>query len=176
VLNVAVTDVAAETVTEQVPVPVQAPDHPAKVEPAFGVAVSVTAVPLANPAEQVEPQLIPAGELVTDPVPVPALWTVSWKLFAAAVLNVAVTAVAAEAVMLHVPVPVQPPDHPANVEPEFGVAVSVTEVPTAKLALHVCPQVMPAGLLLTLPAPVPAAVTVIWTGEGVVTCDDPQPE
>ena len=70
-LNVAVTDVAAETVTEQVPVPVQAPDHPAKVEPALGVAVSVTVVPLANPAEQVEPQLIPAGELVTEPVPVP---------------------------------------------------------------------------------------------------------
>ena len=60
----------------QKPVPEQAPDHPVKVEPAAGVAVSVTVVPLAMPAEQVTPQEIPAGEDVTDPLPVPARVTV----------------------------------------------------------------------------------------------------
>jgi hypothetical protein len=47
------------------------------VEPAVAVAVSVTIVPEANDAEQVAPQSIPAGELVTEPEPVPALLTVS---------------------------------------------------------------------------------------------------
>jgi hypothetical protein len=62
---------------------------------------------------------------------------------------------------VHVPVPVHPPpDQPANVEPELGVAVSVTAVPLAKLALQVEPQVMPAGLLLIDPVPVPAVATV----------------
>ncbi len=59
------------------PVPEQPPpDQPVKVEPAVGFAVSVTAVPCANWALQVAPQLIPAGELVTVPAPVPALLTV----------------------------------------------------------------------------------------------------
>lgn len=60
-------------VIEQVPVPVQAPLQPAKTEPgAAGDAVRVTDEPLLNDAEQVAPQLIPAGELVTVPEPVPA--------------------------------------------------------------------------------------------------------
>ena len=72
-------------------------------------------------------------------------------------LNVAVTVVAAVRVTTHVPVPVQPPpDQPPNVDPALGFAVSVTALPLAKLALHVVPQVMPAGELLTVPAPVPA--------------------
>lgn len=45
-LNVAVTDSVAFIVTAQVPVPVQAPLHPANAEPDAGVAVSVTTVPL----------------------------------------------------------------------------------------------------------------------------------
>ena len=55
----------------------QAPLQPVNVEPASGVAVTVTAVPDANEAEQVAPQSIPAGELVTVPEPVPAFVTVS---------------------------------------------------------------------------------------------------
>lgn len=76
------------------------------------------------------------------------------------VLKVAVTEAAAVRVTAHVPLPLQAPDHPANVEPELGTAVSVTEVPLAKLALHVVPQLMPVGLLVTVPVPVPASCTV----------------
>jgi hypothetical protein len=58
-------------------VPAQpAPVKPANGEPAAGVAVSVTAVPLLNEAEQLAPQLIPAGELATEPDPDPAPDTV----------------------------------------------------------------------------------------------------
>ena len=43
-VNAAVTDFAAVMVTVQVPVPVQAPLQPAKVEPVAAAAVKVTAV------------------------------------------------------------------------------------------------------------------------------------
>jgi hypothetical protein len=75
-------------------------------------------------------------------------------------VNVAVTEVLAVRFTVHVAVPVHPPVHPANVEPELGVAVSATAVPLAKLALHVVPQLMPEGLLVTVPVPVPASCTV----------------
>ena len=61
----------------QVEVPRQAPFQPVKVEPPLGVAVSVTLVPLVKLVLQVDPQLIPAGLLVTVPVPVPLLVTVN---------------------------------------------------------------------------------------------------
>ena len=76
-VNVTVTEALLVNVTLQVLVPVQAPDQPANVEVAFGAAVSVTMVPLGKLALHVEPQLMPAGLLVTLPPPVPALWTVS---------------------------------------------------------------------------------------------------
>ena len=79
-VKVAVTVVAALKVTVQVPVPVHPPPlQPLKVEPAAGAAVSVTAVPLAKLAEQVTPQVMPVGALVTVPAPVPAFETVSAK-------------------------------------------------------------------------------------------------
>ena len=66
-LNVAVTVLFASIVTTQDPVPAQAPDQPLKVEPVAGVAVSVTMVPIAK--------LVPGGDDVTVPLPVPALVT-----------------------------------------------------------------------------------------------------
>src|SRR5436309_8496074 len=170
----------------QGPVPEQPlPVQPPKVEPAAGVAVSVTAVPLVKLAEQVAPQVIPAGELVTVPLPVPALLTVSAKLGR---LKVAVTVVAVETVTTQVPVPEHPPPlQPLKVEPAAGLAVSVTAVPLVKLAEQVAPQVIPAGELVTVPLPVPAGVTVrvkVWgakvaaTGVAAasVTAQVPRPE
>jgi hypothetical protein len=54
------------------PAPEQAPDQAEKTEPGSALAVSVTSVGSGNEAEQVGPQLIPPGELVTVPVPAPA--------------------------------------------------------------------------------------------------------
>jgi len=47
-----------------------------------------------------------------------------------------------------------PPDHPENC-PVDGVAVRVTFVPAGKLFVHVAPQLMLAGLLVTVPVPCP---------------------
>jgi hypothetical protein len=58
------------------------------------------------------------------------------------------------------PVAVQLPDQPANVDPEAAMAVSVTGVPLLILAVQVLPQLIPVGLLVTVPVPVPARVTV----------------
>src|SRR2546425_3051478 len=157
-VNVAVTVVAALRVTVQAPGPEQPPPlQPLKVEPAAGAAVSVTAVPLAKLAAQVAPQVMPAGLLVTVPAPVPALETVSVKVCR---VKVAVTVVAAESVTVQAPVPEQPPLQPVKIEPAAGAAVSVTAVPLAKLAAQGAPQVMPAGLVVTVPAPAPALETV----------------
>jgi len=131
-LKVAVTVVAAETVTVQAPVPVHpAPLQPLplKIEPAAGAAVSVTAVPLGKLAAQVAPQVMPVGELVMVPLPVPVLETVRAKVCG---VKVAVTVVPAETVTVQAPVPEQPPPlQPVKVELTFGVAVSVTAVPLA---------------------------------------------
>ena len=70
-LKVAVTVVAAVTVTAQVAVPLHAPPQPAKTEPEAALAVSVIGVPAATVWVQAVPHAIPAGELVTVPAPVP---------------------------------------------------------------------------------------------------------
>lgn len=75
-------------------------------------------------------------------------------------LNVAVTVSAALIVTEHPPVPVHPaPLQPANVDPFVAVAVSATTWPLVKLAEHVVGQLIPAGLLVTVPVPVPASFT-----------------
>ena len=47
--------------------------------------------------------------------------------------------------------PLQPP----KVDPELGVAVTLIAVPLAKLALQFAAQLIPEGLLVTLPVPKP---------------------
>jgi len=60
---------------------------------------------------------------------------------------------------LQAAVPEQSPDQPEKTEPLAGGAVSATPAPVAYAWEHVEPQVMPAGLELTVPDPFPAFVT-----------------
>jgi hypothetical protein len=125
-LNAAVTFWFEVRVTVQAPVPEQAPLQPLNTAPAAGVAVRPTAVPEVNEAVHVLPHAIPAGALVTVPLALPILLTVSENLGT----NVAVTEVFALTVTTQVPVPAHAePLHPENTEPAAGVAVSVTLVP-----------------------------------------------
>jgi hypothetical protein len=175
VANVAVTLLDAGLASVHGPVPVQAPLHPVKVDPLAAVAVSVTAVLARYVAVHVGPQLTPAGTLITVPAPLPAKLTVTVLVFA---VNVAVTLTDALPPSVQLPVPVQPPLQPANVDPLAGVAVKVTDVPAGYVALHVGPQLIPAGLLPTLPLPVPATFTAMVLGFAVkvaVTLADPFP-
>ena len=79
VLKLAVTVPAAFIVTVQVPVPEHVPDQPPKLDPASGVAVSVTCAPRGYCAEHVPPQLMNAGEDATVPAPGPLFVAVNVK-------------------------------------------------------------------------------------------------
>lgn len=48
-----------------------------------------------------------------------------------------------------------PPNQLVKVEPVSGVTVRVTEVPSGNLASQVVPQLIPAGLEVMVPKPVP---------------------
>src|SRR2546428_9432612 len=74
---------------------------------------------------------MPAGELVTVPLPVPAGATVRVKVCG---VKLAVTVVAAETVTTQAPVPVQPPPlQPVKVEPAAGGAGGVTAGPPRRV-------------------------------------------
>ncbi len=68
--------------------------------------------------------------------------------------------------MVQEPVPEQAPNQPVKSELASGFAVSVTDVPLANFALHAKPQLIPDGLLVTVPPPVPAFWTVISIDNG----------
>lgn len=155
-LKAAPTDRAESIVTWQLPVPLQAPVQPANAEPAFGVAVNATTVPMLNEALHVGTQLIPDGLLDTPPPPVPPIDTVSVRI----ALNFAVTSRAWSTVTTHVGVlPVQAPPQPMNAEPWCGAAVSVTCMGEGYVALQVAPQLMAPELPLTKPVPEPPLIT-----------------
>jgi hypothetical protein len=160
--NVAVTDSAAVMFATQLAVPEQpAPLHPVNVLPLLTVAVRNTCDPVVKLALHpvVEPvvQLMPAGLLVTFPDPVPFTVIVRRDVG----LNVAVIVAAAFIVSVQGAIPAHPKLlKPANTEAPVAVAVSVTCVPAGKLAEHVDGQLIPAGLLITVPVPVPIGSTV----------------
>jgi hypothetical protein len=78
--------------------------------------------------------------------------------------------------MVQAPAPVHAPVHPAKTELAFCFAVSVTELPLAKLAIHVEPQIIPDGVLVTVPPPAPALWTVSSVnGTEVKWGEPPQP-
>ena len=85
---------------------------------------------------------MPPGALVTVPVPLPPLVTVSVCVGVAAV-NVAVTERAWSIVTVQPPVPLQAPLQPAKVLPAAADCDRVTPVPWAKASLQSAPQLMP---------------------------------
>ena len=140
-------------------VPEQPPLQPVKLEPALATAVNVTCSPELKDAEQVAPQAMPAGALVTVPVPVPADVTIS--VFETAVAKAAVTVVApVRETVQEVPDELVQPVQPVNVAPMLGAAVNVIDVPDAKLAAQLEPQSMPLGELVTVPEPEVVTVSV----------------
>jgi hypothetical protein len=108
--------------------------------------------------------LMPPGDDVTVPVPVPAFVTLSGNVVPPVELNVAVTLRACDIVTVHTSaVPVHAPLQPANVEPLATAAVRFTWVAGVALAifaLQAVPQLMPPVFDVTVPVPVPLRVTV----------------
>src|SRR6516162_5757542 len=70
-------------------------------------------------------------------------------------MKVAVTTTSERIVTLHELVPAQAIFQPENSDPEAGEALRLTAVPAAKLAVQEAVQLMPAGLLVTVPLPFP---------------------
>src|SRR5918996_1307671 len=106
-------------------------------------------VPLTVSVTPAPPAVVEAG----DSVP-----SVGAGLVIAA--KVALTLTFAFGVTVQVAVPVQAPLQPENVDPLAGAAVSVTGAPVGNRPEHVVPQLIPAGLLFTVPLPVRVTVTV----------------
>ena len=150
----ALTSTSGVIVTVQEPVPLHAPPQPANVEPAAGAAVSVIDVPCATVWVQSVPQLIPAAR---DGARRRCRARVTVSVLSVRP-KVAVTLRAAVMSTTQAPVPVQAPLQPVNTLSTPGAALSWTSVPCANDALQVAPQLMPAGVLVTVPVPPPVAV------------------
>jgi hypothetical protein len=129
--------------------PEHAPLHPANVEPVAGLAVKVTIVLVLKLAEQVAPQLIPEGDDITVPVPVPVFET---ERPCTPLANVAVTAISLVMTTEQGPVPLQAPDQPLKVEPDPGDAFSVTVEHSSTSGEHAVPQLILPGPV-TVPDP-----------------------
>lgn len=117
-----------------------------KVEPVFGAAVTLTALPLVKVALQVEVQLIPEGVLITVPEPAPAAkTTVSIGLLPPPPVPVKQTT---SAVMD--PVTIAPDD------PVFMVAETILFPQTLPVAV-----ISPPGVTVTIWVSLEAHVTVL---------------
>ena len=155
--KLAVADVEADSVSEQAG-PLHAPLQPVNADTASGVAVSTTGVPASYVAEHVPGHEMPAGALVTAPLPVPVSDTVSvtWRV------NVATTARSDDSVTVHGPLPLQSPLQPAKRDVPSGPAFSVTLVPESSVREQTPPmtemQEIPPPL--TPPPPLPASRTL----------------
>ena len=156
VVNDAVTVLDAFIVTVHVPVPKQpAPDLPVNVDPTTADAARVTMSPLTNVSTQSKPQLMPAGVLVTEPSPVPALLTVRLN----SNRNSAATVRSSLIEIRQPPVPEQPVVHPTKMEPVAGAAETATDDPWRNGNEHAAPQLMPPGAVTTVPKPSPLLST-----------------
>lgn len=163
-------------VTWQPADPVQAPVHPWNSDVMFDVAASVTADPARKLALQTpagvpatRTQEIPAGVLTIVPLPDPLGVIVSgWSRGA----NVPVTDRGWFITTVQVLDPPHPPPHPPNTLPVAGVPARLTTAPGSKVAEQVpdwappaIVQLIPAGVLLTVPSPVPPRASARgWLG------------
>ncbi len=68
-----------------------------------------------------------------------------------------------------VPLLLVQPDHPLTLWPDTGAAVRVTVDPVVKLAEQVAPQLMPAGVLVTVPFPDGETLSRLVVGAKVAT-------
>jgi hypothetical protein len=168
--NLAVAIVFAPRVNVQLGfvLPAQGPPVQLAKRPVVGDANNVIEVPDARLAVHVAPQSMPAGELTT--LPVPPSWTLVTVSVnvpdggggggSAEVLKVALTVTLSLIWTIQGPVAVQPaPLQPPKTDPDAGTALSVTDVPPEKDREQVVPQLMPLGLLVTVPLPAPFLVT-----------------
>ena len=146
-----------------VPAPAHAPPQPPNVEFISGVAVSMTVTggtggyTALHVPGQLIPPMIPGTSEVTVPDPVPVSVTAS--VLGGITSNVAI--------QLRVPFMVTlpstqsaPPLHPANVEPPAELGMRVTIVPSPYDSVQSAPQLIPAGLVVTVPEPLPVFDTV----------------
>ena len=162
----ATTDRAPSIENVQLPMfPVHAPLQPVKVDPGAATARIVTAAPFAKLASQIKPHAMPARLLVSVPLPGPPIDAVS---VAGCCENVATTVFATLSEVVQVMLePVHPPLQPMKPVPGAATSVRVTSVPFVKSYVHVDPQSMPAGLLVTVPEPVPRLLMVSLAGSSV---------
>ena len=65
---------------------------------------------------------------------------------------------------LHVTLPLQAPDQPANAEPLAAFALRVTDFPNANACEHFFGHLMPAGELAIFPEPFPDLRTLSANG------------
>ena len=112
---------------------------------------------------------MPAGALVTVPVPVPLRTTLSANCVGGGVpeLKLAVAVSAEVMVSAQLPIPEQAPLQPVKVEPALGVAMSVIVEPPMNGEKQMLPQSKPSGEEVTRPVPVPALV-IVSDGGGVM--------
>jgi hypothetical protein len=80
-----------------------------------------------------------------------------------------------ESISLHTE-PLHAPAKPPKLKPEPAVAVNVTDVPEAKLAVQAEGQLIPAGLLTTLPLPVTETVNCACCCGGGGGLTEPPPQ
>jgi hypothetical protein len=107
------------------------------------------------------PQFIPAGLLTIVPLAEPLdVTSLTTRVFNAKPEELKVAVQPMLLVIVTLPAAVQLPDQPPNVEPEAGVAVNVTSVRLLRVVEQVLPQLIPAGLLATVPVPFPIRFTV----------------
>jgi hypothetical protein len=162
--NVAVTVVSAVSVNWHAALFPEhpAPDHPAKTEPAAGDSTSVTCDPHSQPTAQTGTQLSCESGVVltTVPKPGPDFCTVTSYKFKLKVAVTAVSLVIATWQGSRMSLLQLPTDQLEKTECAPGVAVSATSLPIGNLNEHVAPQSMPAGELVTVPDPEPAAERV----------------